>query len=212
MNVEQIITNAVKICGLGDNPDATEKNIYLGYLNKVNEEIYRFVVDVHPELNYKQEDLLLTNGVSEPLRDFFPKIKNVCTDAGFNLQITSLGSILNKDPLMKETGNPSHYYLFNKKICVFPKVLGEQKIHVLIAEQPKELEHSSPETDIPYPPMYHQILVDGLCTHISIDELGENRNLASKVFYVNYEQGKKNLHAYFCNQYTDHSFSTYRAY
>ena len=212
MNVRQIIDNAITLCGLGDNPDSVEKDkIYLRYLNIIHRDIFKFIIDVHPSLELETKEVNITNGESEDDVSSFPLINKVMTANNRLLEKKSLNNIMANDPLRKQIGDPYCYYLLNNKICVYPKWdVEKQPLFIMVVKEPSDLELSSSEEDIPYPSIYHDVLLNGLCTRISLDELGDRMsNRESKVFHNDYEKGKMELHAYLANKYGSSSYSTY---
>lgn len=209
MNVLEILKLANSLSVGLDEPTEEDLLICLKYLNLIHFELYRRTAVLNEDAQCLKEQLNVNNGVADktayPI--FKPKVVWL-PDSNVVLKKTTLSAIQNIDPDIKNIGNCNSWYYFNGLIFVYP--LDNKPINILYLPTPLNLEINSQETDIPYPPFFHQVLVDGICYYIFLNENDLKDPIKSIEFRKKYENGQAELISYLKMFSDEPNLSTYQ--
>lgn len=196
MNATDIIQLAADLSVGLDTPTDLDKSLYLRYLNLVHFDVYKTVGVNNPYLPIIQETVSVTEGVGKLKGSPFI-IKSVNyyeSNSPKILKATSYDVILSSDPQEKETGSPRYWYYAGQALHIYPK--ATQEIHVVYMPSAKAFTLDTIEEEIPYPPLYHHVLADGICYYILQSDSGMRTKDEAKLALAKYDKGKKSLHGY----------------
>ncbi len=196
MDVKDMINLAASLSVGLDKPTLEDANIYLRYLNLVHFELYKSVAMFNPYIPVEKETMIITNGVGKFINTPFA-IASVHYYEGNAVRILKKQSydlILQSDPEERKAGLPLYWYYQNRSLNIYPKKTTH--VGVVYIGEPKEFTLNTIEEEIPYPAIYHQVLVDGMSYYIYQGESGlKTENTAMQAF-AKFEKGKHNLYAY----------------
>lgn len=192
-----------------DDIDVTDQNnsdvvVFLRYINLVYFELLQATANENPLIVNLHENLDCTNGVlsatSSPI--FFPKIVYTIS-SNLNLIGALEGEILQRDPALKQTGSPSHWYYANGVINVYPLITSTVAtgggFGVRYISQPPALKFNSLSSDILIPTLFQQILVDGAAYYVFQSETGFKDQTKMASAMSRWEDGKRKLFSYMKN-------------
>lgn len=209
MNVREIL-KLVSEQGVGlEEPTDIDNTVYLRYLNLVHFDLYRSVASINPFAKIEEKEGNAVAGKLELgstpflVRSVYIPIKN-------NAQILrsiSYDEILKTDPAMDASGKPERWFFLNNNIQLYPKS-HTGTVKVVYMDDPKEFTIGTLSEQIPYPTIYHQVLVDGTIYYLFQGEGGLKNKQELALSLARWEKGKKALYAYLMGQSGEH-LSTY---
>lgn len=216
MNVAEII-NLVADLSIGlDTPAADDQAVFLKYLNLAHAELFRKTAAASPVVKILRENNLnVTDGKVDALSQSPFLIRTVTMmDQNKPLLATSLEAIEKTDPLLTKTGQPWGWYYANKTVCIYPLAssnaeAGTNQVGVSYLAEPLSLTLNTLSADIPYPALYHPVLVDGTCYYLFQTEAGFKNDLKMKLALDRWERGKSELLCYLRNLSGQQYYSTY---
>jgi hypothetical protein len=216
MDVTEII-NLVSDLSIGlDSPTPDDQVVFVRYLNLAHAELFRKTAAVSPVVRILRENNLnVTNGQVDPLTQTPFLIRSVTMmDQKKPLAATSLEEIEKTDPLLTKTGQPWAWYYANSSVFVYPLTTsdaqaGSGQAGVSYIAQPSALTLTTVSADLPYPALYHPVLVDGTCYYLFQTEAGFKNDLKMKLALERWERGKSELLCYLRNLSGQQYYSTY---
>jgi hypothetical protein len=214
MHVSEMIENLGLLSVGLDNLSNKDKDVFLKYLNLVHFDLYRLTALVNPYVeSIKSINATIFDNIDRYIEGINPfHVDAVYFGTGANATIlkqTTKRGVLAVDPELTATGNPTNWYINRKnKICIYPTVYTDT-ITVVYIQQPIKLTLNDVETDVPYPPAYHQILVDGAAYYIYQSEGGLKNRDELATALLKYNAGKMELMTYLNNAIGTGVISTY---
>lgn len=216
MDVVKIIDLVADLSIGLDTPTADDQAVFLKYLNLTHAELFRKTAAASPVVKILRENNLnVTNGKVDPLRQTPFLIRSVTLmDQKKPLIATSLEVLERNDPLLTRTGQPWGWYYANKSVFIYPLTssvpeAGTGQVGVSYIAEPAPLLLTTLSVDIPYPALYHPVLVDGTCYYLFQTEAGFKNDLKMTVALDRWERGKSELLYYLRNLSGQQYYSTY---
>jgi hypothetical protein len=211
MDVKEILA-LVSDLSIGlDEPTASDMAIYLKYLNLVHNELFRKVAAFNPKVPITREELNANDGILPALQSFPSLIRSIYQkDKNKSLVSSSFDRILGYDPGLVNNGDPQFWYFSENKICVSPKYTGV--IGVVYVPSPESLTLDTLSDDIPYPALYHSVLVDGTCYYLFQGEDGFKDQVKMQSAIIRWEKGQNELIAFLGNLSGQSNYSTYSSF
>lgn len=206
MDVQDII-QLIANQGLGnDTPTPADQVIYLRYLNIAHDDLYRSVKILDPDRASISTQITVTDGQADlpgdvmqivsairirlpPPQEDWRALINPAKDG--KLVQKTLGWIESRDPMVSQTGDPEYYYLAGNKIGTYPVTTHLLKIRYIPKPQPFTLQTLA--SQIPYPPEYHSILVDGALFYLFQGEGGFKSGPRARDAQLKWLRGKTSL-------------------
>jgi hypothetical protein len=192
-----------------DNATEFDNEINLRYLNLAHAELYRSTAAVNPDATIVQKTIAVDQGALQEKINAFT-VKNLHIPIANNtkvLQPIPYDWVLQHDPARTQAGQPIYWYRLNHKLFTYPKYTGDIQVVYIGQAIPFTLE--TEEADIPYPPLYHSVLVDGACYYAFQGESGLKNREEMLLTLTRWEQGKKSCSQYLINQSNYGVISTY---
>lgn len=210
MDVKGLI-NLIGIRAFGvEQPTEVDEEIYLDVLNTVHFELYRKVALINPYVEERFDEVDLSKGSlplpSAPLRPFPFMIKSVLVE-GNRLKQVPFGKIVENDPTFKGSGKAEFWGITARQLFVYPKYEGKAFVHSI--EAPKAFKEATLEDEIPYPPAYHDILVDGACAQVLQHDGGLKKGQEASFATARWKQGYSEFYQYLLSLTAEPSRSTY---
>ena len=209
MNVKEIIQLAAEQSVGLESPTSLDENVYLKYLNLIHGELYRKTAAINPQASMVTESHATDDGSFKP--DQLPvMIRSVYVAIAGNslvLKPISYDKILTKDPEMTLGGQPHYWFFLNNKIQTYPR--QENTFKIIYVKEPDALTIETLSEQIPYPPLYHQVLVDGTCYYLFQGETGLKNSKELEQAAAKWEKGRNELYAYFMTLSGTGSLSTF---
>ena len=195
---------------MGDEESPEVSNVInLQYLNLIHFELYRLTAAVNPDAKIEHQTIGVVDGLLQnaikPL-----VVKSIYLPRGQNsitLKPITYHAILQYDPECQSTGFPTYWYKLNKQIYTYPKYTGDVKV-VYVAE-PTLFTLATTSDEIPYPVIYHRVLIDGTCYYVFQGESGLKNKQELLLSWQRWSNGKKECYAYLMNQSGSGIISTY---
>ncbi|WP_192483165.1 MULTISPECIES: hypothetical protein [Cysteiniphilum] len=224
MNVSEMIDRLTLLSVGLDSVDTAEKQIFLKYLNIVHFELFRITALFNPyvsatviEYNSDTANVVLT--AKGWIGSFFQKNSHAITgvyykDSGgvTKLKQTSVSQIFETDPLLEKIDKPAYWYYNNASAYIYPYLntypAGCSLVLTYI-KNPTPLELTTYEDAVPYPPTFHQLLVDGAAYYMYQSEGGLKNKDEINASLIKYERGKGELLNYFNTLSGNGVISTY---
>ncbi|CAK9250411.1 unnamed protein product [Sphagnum jensenii] len=216
MDVVKIIDLVADLSIGLDTPTADDQAVFLKYLNLAHAELFRKTAAASPVVKILRENNLnVTDGKVDALSQTPFLIRTVTLmDQKKPLLATSLESIEKTDPLLTKTGQPWGWYYANKSVSVYPLITsnpdgGTGQVGVSYLADPAPFILTTLSADIPYPVLYHPVLVDGTCYYLFQTEAGFKNDLKMKLSLDRWNGGKSELLCYLRNLSGQQYYSTY---
>lgn len=211
MNVKQLIEQiGLRAFGI-ESPTEIDRQIYLDLLNTVHFELYRKTATISP---YVEETFIkgeIAEGERFPLPYLFldkmPFLIKRVLAKDRTLKQTQLGKILEKDPRLSATSDPEYWGLFSKNLFIYPAYDGD--IYIYAIEDAAPFKEDTREQEIPYPTMYHDILVDGCVAKTLSTEGGLKHSKEAEYAHIRWTKGYNELYQYYLSVTGEKSSSTY---
>ena len=200
MTVAHLLTLMGHLSLGNDNINATERAIFLQYLNLAHFELYQVTATLNQDLYTKEEinkpanvgliDLpekpFVMGGVSVPsLRTTLKKI--------------SIQRALEMDPEFKQPGPLTSYVLKKNTILLVPYQSMPLDVVVWYIPEVVSLTEDTQESNIPYPLAYHPVLVDGALYYLFQEEGGFKNTQKAQEAEQLWEMGQSRLLSYLYN-------------
>lgn len=198
--------------GLNVTPKKEECGIYLNFLNTVHMDLYRHTAKFNPDVCFYKNDYVPIDSDTGRIKkaDFSLNTNNVgyiYNSKGILLERKLLSELIAIDPALKkkcELGKSEYWSIEEGEILIYPK---EQKeaLHlnpycsIWAKPFPKKLTYDTKEQDIPYPSIYHQVLVDGTIYYVFQNETGMRNQTELALANERWQKGKQELLWYFLN-------------
>ena len=192
-----------------DNATEFDDEINLRYLNLAHAKLYRATAAVNPDATIVQKTIAVVQGVLQEKVNAF-RVKSLHIPIPNNtkvLQPIPYDWILQHDPAKTQAGQPIYWYRLNHALFTYPKYTGDIEVVYVGEAVPFTLETEA--ADIPYPPLYHSVLIDGACYYVFQGESGLKSKEEMLLTLTRWEQGKKSCAQYLMNQSNTGVISTY---
>jgi hypothetical protein len=176
MNVSDII-NMMALTGVGlEDPTPEDREIYLKFINLANLELYRLAIFSEKSL-YRDITNITTDANGVYHFPIFPLEieKVICTSLLKNLHFDVIENLQKYDTLLNKEGTPSKWYFNRKNLVIYPVQTAPIDLILWTIPNPIHLTLDTAEMDIPYPPVYHDILMHGASYFLFQSEGGKNR-------------------------------------
>lgn len=211
MNVRELI-NQIGLRAFGiESPTEIDRKIYLDLLNTVHFELYRKTALVSPCVEEALRKVELKEGEKFPLPSCFlnkmPFMIKKVTVKDKSLKQTQLGKILDTDPRLTKSGDPEYWGLFSKSLFIYPAYKGDAFVHAV--EDCMLLKEDTLEEEIPYPPMYHDVLVDGCVAKTLSTEGGLKNSKEAEYSSIRWTKGYNELYQYYLSLTGEKGSSTF---
>ena len=192
-----------------DTPTAFDNTVNLRYLNQAHDALYRLTAAVNSQAKIVEKTIAVVQGKLQEKVNAF-KVKSVYIDIPNNtniLQPLSYNWILKHDPARTQAGVPNFWYQINRDLFTYPKYTGNVQVVFIGQSEPFTLE--TEETSIPYPPLYHSVLVDGATYYAVQGESGLKNKEELALIIDQWDKGKRDCLTYLMNQSNPGVISTY---
>ncbi len=209
MDVREILDLAAQQSVGLESPTALDQSVYLKYLNLVHAELYRKTAPINPQAEMVTETHETPDGSFKP-QGFPVIIRSVYVAIANNpliLKPITYDKILAKDPEMLLAGQPRYWFFLNKKIQTYPK--QENTFKIIYVKEPDPLTIETLSEQIPYPPLYHQVLIDGTCYYLFQGETGMKNKEELTLALNKWERGRQELYSYLMNLSGTNLISTF---
>jgi hypothetical protein len=197
MDVKEVIKLVSDLSVGIETPTSFDEEIYLRYLNLVHFELYRGVGTINPYVPLIEEEYAVEAGTFEPNAVPFV-VRSVYVPIPNNARVLSpisYDEILKQDPNRDRPGLPQFWFYMNKKMTLYPSQY-EGPVRLITMGTPERFTIETLEEQIPYPPLYHQVLVDGTCYYLFQGEMGLKNQAELVASQGRWEKGKKELYSY----------------
>lgn len=213
MDVQQILNNVARLSIGLDEPTSDDTGVYLEYLNLAHLELFRKTAAMNPLIAVVQKDGTTADGAGEIKLGVLPfEIVQVYNTTGARtLAHSSYGELRKRYPAWDAATSPQYWYVgpssdgVGQSVRVYPKADG-QTIRVLYTAQPALFTADTLEAAIPYPPAFHNVLVDGTCYYLFQGEsafkdavkiqMAVDRWRVGQMALFNYLKGASGMKAY----------------
>jgi hypothetical protein len=209
MQVSDLITLMGTLSVGSDNVTASERAIFLQYLNLAHFQLYQ-------ETSAWNDDILVNQtskndgGSTTIILEKTPFSMNSVYDITNqnSLKQRSIRDILEEDPYFEATGFPNSFFIQNNILTLYPTQNKSVEVKIWYTPQPTSLKDDSEETDIPYPVAFHPVLVDGALYYLFQQEGGFKNTVKEGEARDRWNNGKSFLLSYFYSRQPN-SLSTF---
>jgi len=170
-SIAEMIDKVAKLGVNEDNPDATLRAIYLGYIQSTYNELYGEVAKSFPSMLLATQSVTLSSGAGTLTTKPFIVVNVYNTDEGSKpLEPTDYNTLRTLYPSLSNTGFPSYFYMSGfGTIKAYPT--DGSTLSVDYIPNPTTLvDGTTTEDDLIIPVPYQEVLVWGALRLISIDE------------------------------------------
>ena len=192
---------------IGELVTEEELQYYLVYLNQAHFELYNYTALVNPLANRLHQLVNLLEGKSTDAIDLFKVTDVYLPDKNIPLKPTSFNTIIKKDPALKSTGTPYHWFTLNQFLYCYPR--KTLQVGVWGVERPAMLTLTDTSDDIPYELSYQPLLIDGTSLLIYQNDTGMKNSAELKTTYERWHQGMRQFYAFLTSAY-QHPISGYQ--
>lgn len=197
MQVSDLITLMGTLSVGSDNVTASERAIFLQYLNLAHFQLYQ-------ETAAWNDDLLVAENLSTSAESpvitlsQFPFAMNSVFDNTNKQALSqkSIRDIIVDDPLLSKSGEPQIFYVIKNRLNFYPVPSDIVEVKVWYTPQPSSLNENSEEQDIPYPVAFHQVLADGALYYLFQQEGGFKNTVKEGEARERWMTGKTSLLSY----------------
>jgi len=209
MQVSGLLTLMGNLSLGNDNITKVERAIFLQYLNLAHLELYQVTANFNCDLLI-QETVANQEGKNYAQLPEKPYLVNSVYDLTHQRQLhrISLTQAIERDPAFVRKGNPCQYFVRQDTLRFVPVPIEVTSIKVWYVPQPITLTEQTPEEEIPYPVVYHPVLVDGALYYLFCEEGGFKNLQKSQAAQERWEVGQTRLIAYLYNS-SGETFSTF---
>ena len=186
-----------------DNLTVEDSQVFLKYLNLANLDLYQATAILN-------QDLFFNETLSTP--DVKPNIVSLSKRPFSMISIfdmtrqrklpqSALANLFEDDPGFSRVGNPQKYFLRGQSINFWPtQSKGVTQINCWYIPEPSELALNTDEHLIPYPLVYHPVLVDGALYYLFLEESGFRNSQKENEAKLRWERGKSKIISYLYNK------------
>ena len=180
-----------------DNTTPTERTIFLQYLNLAHFELYQETANFNQDL-ILQENLASPENTNTVTLSQIPHVMNAVYDVAHKqtLNRISRADLLSLDPALAATGTPEKYFIQKDSLQFYPTQTAVTQVSVWYIPQPSLLTENTDESEIPYPPAYHPVLVDGGLYYLFQQEGGFKNTTKENEALIRWQNGKTRLLSY----------------
>ena len=180
-----------------DNTTPTERTIFLQYLNLAHFELYQETANFNQDL-ILQENLASPENTNTVTLSQIPYVMNAVYDVTHKqtLNRISRADLLSLDPALAATGTPEKYFIQKDSLQFYPTQTAVTQVSVWYTPQPSLLTENTDESEIPYPPAYHPVLVDGGLYYLFQQEGGFKNTTKENEALIRWQNGKTRLLSY----------------
>lgn len=180
-----------------DNTTPTERTIFLQYLNLAHFELYQETANFNQDL-ILQENLANPENTNTVTLSQIPYVMNAVYDVTHKktLNRISRADLLSLDPALSVTGDPKKYFMQKNILQFYPTQTAVTQVSVWYTPQPSLLTENTDESEIPYPPAYHPVLVDGGLYYLFQQEGGFKNTTKENEALIRWQNGKTRLLSY----------------
>ena len=180
-----------------DNTTPTERTIFLQYLNLAHFELYQETANFNQDL-ILQENLASPENTNTVTLSQIPHVMNAVYDVTHKqtLNRISRADLLSLDPALAATGTPEKYFIQKDSLQFYPTQTAVTQVSVWYIPQPSLLTENTDESEIPYPPAYHPVLVDGGLYYLFQQEGGFKNTTKENEALIRWQNGKTRLLSY----------------
>jgi hypothetical protein len=205
------IVNLIATLGAGEeNPSPSDREVFLKFLNLAYFEIYRKTFLNNPFARCYHEIVNCVDGTVEDLQNQPIAIRQVYNkQTNKNLEKLNSDEILKEDPGLTMVGNPIGWYYFDNSINLYPNLPGDIPVGIRYYKDPETLTIETLESSIPFPAIFHPILVDGACYYLYQDEGGFKDGVKMKASMDRWSDGQSRLGTYLLSISGKNSFTTF---
>jgi hypothetical protein len=180
-----------------DNVTAGEKAVFLQYLNLANLELFRETASLNQDIFQEERLTFESGGQTKDLSGLPFTIQSVFDTTAKNiLEPVSVMDLTLDERTSTTTGTPGKYSIQKKTVTLYPTPKMETLISVFLIGQPATLAENTQEDDIPYPPAFHDVLVDGALYYLFQQEGGFKSTSKELESRERWEKGKSRLLSY----------------
>lgn len=198
MNVADIINLMGSLSLESDNVSDGEKAIFLQYLNLVHLDLYAATANFNSDILVR-ENLANQQDSNEITLSETPFIINKVYIPGTftKLNPKSLFTLIEEDPDLSKTGEPTDYWAKKNVINFYPAQTKIINTVIWYAPMSQPFTLNTQEDEIPYPVQYHNILADGALYYVFQDASGFKNPLKEEEAKMRWQKGKSRLLSYF---------------
>ena len=180
-----------------DNTTPTERTIFLQYLNLAHFELYQETANFNQDL-ILQENLANLENTNTVTLSQIPYVMNAVYDVTHKqtLNRISRADLVAQDPALAATGTPEKYFIQKDSLQFYPTQTAVTQVSVWYTPQPSLLTENTDESEIPYPPAYHPVLVDGGLYYLFQQEGGFKNTTKENEALIRWQNGKTRLLSY----------------
>jgi hypothetical protein len=180
-----------------DNTTPTERTIFLQYLNLAHFELYQETANFNQDL-ILQENLANLENTNTVTLSQIPYVMNAVYDVTHKqtLNRISRADLVAQDPALAATGTPEKYFIQKDSLQFYPTQTAVTQVSVWYTPQPSLLTENTDESEIPYPPAYHPVLVDGGLYYLFQQEGGFKNTTKENEALIRWQIGKTRLLSY----------------
>lgn len=180
-----------------DNVSDSERFIFLKYLNQAHYELYNHTAALNDDLIINEEKLTTINIDNVDLSQRPLSFSKVYVD-GYTRPLKELRLIKFVDYTKNtSSGSPCVFTWQVKKLSIYPLMKDiSYNLDIWYTPVHVDLEEDTPEDEIPYPPSFHNVLLDGALYYLFQDEGGFKNSAQVDSQTVKWEKGKQDLYSY----------------
>lgn len=180
-----------------DNTTPTERTIFLQYLNLAHFELYQETANFNQDL-ILQENLANLENTNTVTLSQIPYVMNAVYDVTHKqtLNRISRADLVAQDPALAATGTPEKYFIQKDSLQFYPTQTAVTQVSIWYTPQPSLLTENTDESEIPYPPAYHPVLVDGGLYYLFQQEGGFKNTTKENEALIRWKNGKTRLLSY----------------
>lgn len=200
MNVLDIINLMGNLSIGNDNVTNNEQTIFLKYFNIAHFELYRATANINQSIlvsetitnDPNKNEWALSQNPLLVYKVYVPSLNRY-------LKYLSLYEIMEKDPDLTKTGAPYHYFVQGKIIKFQPVQTSVYSAVIWYVPEPVPLNINDSASSIPYPELYHSVLVDKALEYLFLDEEGFKNTQKQLEAKKRASKGQSSLISYFYN-------------
>ena len=204
MTVAQILTLMGSLSFGDKNITETETSLFLNYLNLAHLELYGETASFNQAL-YEFEEINKPADRGSVTLPLHPSIIGVVyvPDLKKTLEPISMQYAIRNDPDVGKRGEVARYSLQKNKMILWPFDPAPRDIVVWYIPEASLFVENTPESEIPYPRSYHNILADGALYYVFQDQSGfknpqkmeeaKRRGILGKQRLLSYLRGSNNI-------------------
>ena len=202
MDVSQILDILIGFGVRSDLISTDEKSTYLKYVNLAHQELYALTAVLNPDL-VSALQLNITDGYgtlpNKPYQLITVTDNNQANTSSANLKQRSVSQMVKdypqwgfEDPDIVK-GTPQYYLLRDKTLYLVPST--DTTVTINYIPNPQDFVLETPADEIPYPIVFHKILIDGALRYLyqDVNESSVKDDMRIRQAVLNWEMGKGRL-------------------